>query len=83
MAVDEGSLFHMGKLVITGLSLDAERALRVTWKLAPNDVFDGAWIEDMFVKLEKPTSEIFGRLRCTTPKWATSSCPAMRRTPWT
>ena len=62
VAINEGPQYHMGKLVITGLSLDAERALRVAWKLAPNDVFDGAWIEDMFVKLEKPTSEIFGRL---------------------
>jgi Surface antigen variable number repeat len=60
--INEGSQYHMGKLVITGLSLDAERSLRAAWKLAPNDVFDGAWIEDMLAKLEKPSSEIFGRL---------------------
>ena len=62
VAIDEGSMYHMGKLVITGLSLDAERSLRLAWKLNANDVFDGAWVEDMMVKLEKPTSEIFGRL---------------------
>jgi outer membrane protein assembly factor BamA len=62
VAIDEGLQYHMGKLVVTGLSLDAERALRVAWKLAPGDVFDGAWIEDMLVKLEKPSAEIFGRL---------------------
>jgi len=60
--VNEGAQFRMGKLVITGLSLDAERSLRVNWKLVPNEVFDGAWVEDMLIKLEKPTSEIFGRL---------------------
>jgi outer membrane protein assembly factor BamA len=62
VAIDEGPLYHMGKLVITGLSLDAERALRVHWKLSANDVFDGAWVEDMIVSLEKPSREIFGRL---------------------
>jgi hypothetical protein len=62
VSVNEGPLYHMGKLVITGLSLDAERSLRLAWKLAPNDIFDGAWVEDMLVKLEKPSAEIFGRL---------------------
>lgn len=62
VVIDEGQLYRMGQLVITGLSLDAERSLRVNWKLNPYDVFDGAWVEDMLVKLEKPTSEIFGRL---------------------
>jgi outer membrane protein insertion porin family len=62
ISIDEGPLFHMGKLVITGLSLDAERALRVNWKMAPNDIYDGAWVDDMLVKLEKPSPDIFGRL---------------------
>lgn len=62
VALDEGPQYHMGKLVITGLSLDAERALRAAWKLVPSDVFDGAYVEDMLAKLEKPTPDIFGRL---------------------
>lgn len=62
VAINEGPLYRMGKLVITGLSLDAERALRVAWKLNPNDVYDGAWVDDMLVKLQKPSTEIFGRL---------------------
>ena len=62
VVINEGPLYRMGKLVITGLSLDAERALRVFWKLNANDVYDGAWVEDMLAKLEKPSSEIFGRL---------------------
>ena len=62
VAIDEGPQYHMGKLVITGLSLDAERALRVAWRLVPGDVFDGAWVEDMLAKLEKPTPDVFGKL---------------------
>jgi outer membrane protein assembly factor BamA len=62
VAINEGPLYHMGKLVVTGLSLDAERALRIAWKLEPGDVFDGAYVEDMLAKLEKPTAEIFGKL---------------------
>jgi outer membrane protein insertion porin family len=62
VAISEGPQYRMGKLVITGLSLDAERSLRVAWKLAPGDIFDGAYVEDMMAKLEKPTPDIFGRL---------------------
>jgi hypothetical protein len=62
VVINEGSLYRMGKLVITGLSLDAERAVRAAWKIAPNDIYDGAWVEDFLVKLEKPSPEIFGKL---------------------
>jgi len=62
VTITEGPQYHMGQLVITGLSLDAERALRAAWRLVPGDVFDGAYVEDMLVKLEKPTPDIFGRL---------------------
>jgi len=62
VALDEGPQYRMGRLVITGLSLDAERALRAAWKLVPGDVLDGAYVEDMLAKLEKPTPDIFGRL---------------------
>ena len=62
VSLDEGPQYHMGRLVITGLSLDAERALRAAWRLVPGDVFDGAYVQDMLAKLEKPTADIFGRL---------------------
>jgi outer membrane protein insertion porin family len=62
VAIEEGPQYRMGKLVITGLSLDAERALRAAWKQVPGDVLDGAYVDDMLVKLEKPTPDIFGRL---------------------
>ncbi len=60
--ISEGPQFRMGQLVVTGLSLDAERSLRASWKLMPGQIFDGAYVEDMLVKLEKPTPDIFGRL---------------------
>jgi outer membrane protein assembly factor BamA len=62
VAITEGPQYRMGELVITGLSLDAERAVRAAWRLFPGSVFDGAYVEDMLAKLEKPTPEIFGRL---------------------
>jgi outer membrane protein insertion porin family len=62
VALDEGPQYRMGRLVVTGLSLDAERALRAAWKLVPGDVFDGAYVDDMLAKLEKPNPDIFGRL---------------------
>jgi outer membrane protein assembly factor BamA len=62
VAISEGPQYRMGKLVITGLSLDAERSLRAAWKLVSGDVFDGAYIESTLAKLEKPSPEFFGRL---------------------
>jgi outer membrane protein assembly factor BamA len=62
VAITEGSQYRMGGLVITGLSLDGETAVRAAWRLAPGQIFDGAYCDDMLVRLEKPTSEIFGPL---------------------
>src|SRR5207302_11307654 len=33
--ITEGAQYRMGELVITGLSVDAERRLRNAWRLAP------------------------------------------------
>jgi outer membrane protein insertion porin family len=62
VAITEGPQYRMGGLVITGLSLDGETAVRAAWRLAPGQIFDGAYCDDMLVKLEKPTNEIFGPL---------------------
>ena len=40
VSVDEGTQYHMGDLVLTGLSPDGERRIRAAWKLAPGTVFD-------------------------------------------
>lgn len=60
--IAEGSQYRMGELVITGLSLDAERRLRNAWRLAPGQVFDKTFLDSTLSKLEKPTAAIFGDL---------------------
>jgi outer membrane protein insertion porin family len=58
----EGPQYRMGELVITGLSVDAERRLRNAWRLAPGQVFDKTFLDSTLSKLEKPTVAIFGDL---------------------
>ncbi len=58
----EGPQYRMGELVITGLSVDAERRLRNAWRLAPGQVFDKTFLDSTLAKLEKPTVAIFGEL---------------------
>ncbi len=62
VAITEGQQYHMGALVVTGLSPTAEGVLRAVWQIAPGKVFDGAYADNMFAKLEKPSSAIFGAL---------------------
>jgi outer membrane protein assembly factor BamA len=38
--ISEGPQYHMGKLVLSGLSMEGERRLRSAWKIAPGAVFD-------------------------------------------
>jgi len=58
----EGVSYRMGELVLTGLSPDAEKQLRHAWQLAPGQVFDNAYFENLLGMLEKPRREIFGEL---------------------
>jgi outer membrane protein assembly factor BamA len=39
-AISEGSQYRMGKLVLTGLSIEGERRIREAWKIAPGGIFD-------------------------------------------
>ena len=41
-----GSQYRMGQLVLTGLSLAAERQLLSNWKMARGDIFDKIYYED-------------------------------------
>lgn len=40
ITIDEGPQYHMGNLVLTGLSLDGEKRIRSAWKIAPGSIFD-------------------------------------------
>jgi hypothetical protein len=60
--VDEGPQYHMGDLIVTGLSLDAEKHLAYVWKLPKGAILDGAYLDTMLTKLALPSQEIFGQL---------------------
>lgn len=60
--IAEGPQYRMGELVITGLSVDAERRLRNAWRLTPGQIFDKTFLDSTLAKLEKPTVAIFGEM---------------------
>jgi outer membrane protein assembly factor BamA len=44
--VNEGRQYRMGKLVLTGLSIEGERRLKKAWGIAPGAVFDKSVYDD-------------------------------------
>lgn len=62
VSIDEGPLYRMGDLVITGLSVDGENRVRAAFHLSPAQIFDQVYVDDFIAKLQKPTPEIFGDL---------------------
>jgi outer membrane protein insertion porin family len=62
VSIDEGPLYRMGDLVITGLSLDGETRVRSAFHLSPAQIFDQAYVDQFIEKLQKPTADIFGNL---------------------
>jgi outer membrane protein assembly factor BamA len=46
VSIVEGLQYHMGDLVLSGLSLDGERRIRAAWKIAPGSVFDEKYFDD-------------------------------------
>ena len=45
VTVTEGIQYRMGRLVVTGLSLAAERQLLANWKIPRGDIFDNSYFE--------------------------------------
>ncbi len=45
-AFNEGPQYHMGKLVLTGLSLEGERRIRKAWSIEPDATFNEAVYQD-------------------------------------
>jgi outer membrane protein assembly factor BamA len=62
VGISEGPQYRMGDIVITGLSLDAEKRLRQAWQIAPGQVFDDGYYELHIKILSKPSRDIFGEL---------------------
>jgi len=62
VSISEGQQYRMGDMVITGLSVDAEKRLRQAWQIAPGQIFDNGYYELHLKILEKPSRDIFGEL---------------------
>jgi outer membrane protein insertion porin family len=57
--IDEGKPFRFGSMVITGLSVNAERRLRDAWPIPQGQLFDKAKFEEFLTKLQVHSTEIF------------------------
>ena len=60
--ISEGPQYRMGEMVVTGLSVDAERRLRQAWQILPGQIFDDGYYELHVKILSKPSRDIFGDL---------------------
>jgi outer membrane protein insertion porin family len=57
--ISEGVQYRMGQLVITGLSLTAERLLVAAWRIPAGEVFDKSFFED-FLANQVKNKKLFG-----------------------
>lgn len=48
VSISEGPQYHMGKLVLTGLSLEGEKRIRAAWRIPAGTVFDRS-VYDEFI----------------------------------
>jgi outer membrane protein assembly factor BamA len=60
VTIAKGPQYRMGEMVVTGLSLDAEKRLRQAWLIPRGQVFDDGYFEKLAKELAKPTTDIFG-----------------------
>jgi len=75
--IEEGKTFHLGSVVITGLSLNAEKHLRDAWPIPQGELFDKGKYEEFLTKLQAHSTEIFRTCRFTMMKWVTG-CSLMK-----
>jgi outer membrane protein insertion porin family len=62
IAIAEGTQYHMGGWVITGVSTNGEARLRSQFPIAAGDVFDKIKFEEFLVGLQNHSKDIFGEL---------------------
>jgi outer membrane protein insertion porin family len=60
--IQEGIQYNFGKIVLTGLSLAAERKLYAAWPIASTNLFDKTKFEELLVKLQSHREQVFGEL---------------------
>src|SRR5207247_9537105 len=61
-AISEGSQYHMGGWVITGVSANGEQRVRRTFPMAAGDVFDKIKYEEFLTGIQCRSKDIFGDL---------------------
>lgn len=62
VGIAEGAQYRYNSLVLTGLSLTAERKLQQMWTVSPGAVFDKTLFEHFLIKLQSHPAEIFGEI---------------------
>lgn len=62
VSMQEGQQYRSGQLVLTGVSLAAERLIRSAWPMTAGEVFDKQKYEEFLIKLQKRSTSIFGEL---------------------
>jgi outer membrane protein assembly factor BamA len=62
ISLHEGPQYRMGEMVITGLSLAAERKLLAVWRVQKGEVFDNGFFENLVAELERNKEPVFGDL---------------------
>ena len=60
--IEEGQVYKFAKLILSGLSMEAERRVNQSWLIAPGAVFDKSVFEEFLTKLEVHPAKIFGEL---------------------
>ena len=60
--IDEGKPFRFGSMIVTGLSLNAERLLRESWPIPQGQLFDKVKFEEFLTKVQAHSLDIFKNL---------------------
>ena len=60
--IQEGKQYRFGKMVLTGLSLAAEKKLNAAWPIPQGEIFDKIKYEEVLTKLQLHQEQIFGEL---------------------
>jgi outer membrane protein assembly factor BamA len=53
LAVDEGSLYHMGELEFRGIDNNLTARLRAAWKIRPGEVYDATYLKQFLPQARK------------------------------
>jgi hypothetical protein len=62
VSIREGKQYRLGKMVLTGLSLGAEKKLQAAWPIPEGEIFDKTKYEEFLTKLQLHHEQIFGEL---------------------